>query len=54
MTVLTPPTLPPMMPHNKNPKNQINLRHDNTTQRDTDTNIIPSSPRTEKVAVHQL
>lgn len=41
-------------PERKNPKNQTNLRHDDTTQRDTDTNIIPSSPQTEKVAVHQL
>lgn len=51
----------PMTSHNntpphthKNKGNQINLRHDDTTQRDTDTNRIPSSPRTEKVAVHQL
>lgn len=58
MTVLTPPTLPSCEAPQQTPpskkRNQINLRHDNTTQRDTDTNIIPSSPRTAKVAVHQL
>lgn len=51
-------THPPEKPHDNEKKipkeNQTNLRHDDTTQRDTDTNIIPSSPRTEKVAVHQL
>lgn len=37
----------------KQPKTQINWGM-TTAHRDTDTNIIPSSPQTEKVAVHQL